>query len=412
MKKIILLTSIIITYLFSYITATSVTNGINTLIYTNNGKIIINNNQIQKIKIKNFNEKLVNSFDVKDIASKEDQEFGEHHYVKIVKYKDILSFLILNDDEEVIIKKNKNEYNKKIKQYTDEINSPVFGKIEANCKSVSDITYCTYNNIPVYIETDDDEYTLKQIQNKNVEQYLKEKNTLKTHLDNFDFTKEPIYAQFSIQTPEETDYFKINFKTVNPQNGMFLVTIDGSGMLLYNDDSKIKMESYLIDLDTQLFQVGGQLFIDNEKNSIWKQDPNSIKAPLLYLDDKGNQRSIFIIRNSNPLYDFGGLLYFVSWCNIHNKSINNFRYIDKGAINGKIQKIQKNKYNIKVYTGKIDKLNLNVTLDNYSRIISIEDLKNNKKIKLIGEYTNNTIEKNKKYLKELFEKLQLKAIND
>lgn len=410
MKKIVLLI-FILTYLFSYITATSITNGKNILYFTNNGRIIIKDGNIENIQIKNFNIKLIHDFKTKDIASQEDKEFGEHHFIKVVDYKDIFSFLILNNDDEVIIRKNNNEDVEYIKKYTDDILSPIFGNVKATCKSINEVTYCSYNNIPIYIKIGDDTYMLKQIKNNNVLTYLDKKKSLKLHLDNFDFSKEPIFAKFLVNTTNEIDYINIYFKTVNLQNGMFLVRLEGSGSFFYNDDSKIRIESYLIDLDNQLFQVGGQLFVDNEKISLWKQYPNLIKVPLTYLDDKGNQRNIIIIRDKKPLYDFGGLLYFVSWCNIHKKNSAVFRYVDRGAINGKIKKIGNNKYNVKVYIGDINKLNLNIKLDNYSRVVSIEDLVNNKKMELVGEYTNDTIEKNKKFLKNLFNKLHLKEID-
>lgn len=286
------------------------------------------------------------------------------------------------------------------------LNSKIFGDLEnvvkysvKNKKSGTTIFEIYFkNDLPLKIVTNNKTFLLEKIVNRDVVNYQRLKKELKTELDNFDYTKEPIWAKYIVKTSNGVRYLDVKFKLENRETGIFSVELKGSGLILEpfkQQDIPYQIVSYLIDLNKLLFQYQKILKVNFQNVLLWRQLPKAVEVPLVYIDENGKQRKKLIFRDSaKPMYDFGGLWYLISWCNKHNKDRFPFSYITDGRVEGQIKKIAKNHYNVKTLIGDRILNNWDFILDNYNRVIEVKNLKYGMVIKLKDKFMTETIEKN------------------
>ena len=399
--------------LFAYVTSTQGgLNQTNTLKYTQDKYI-----KVTQTKIENNFGFLINPEYKPTITYKIqkkqciDEDTGEVSQcdkkipVYHIAYKDLFSFISYNDFENGFTFLLDNKPAKIIKKDTD-IENIIFGSVSVTeyivTKQGKKVFVVDYHDaLPLRFVINQHRFDLILIDNKYVEKFNHLKSTLKTVLDNFDFTKEPIWAKYIVNTKEGVRYLDAKFKMENKKDNIFSVNLSSSGLVLdprKQQDLPYKIKTYLIDLNNFLFEYQTILNIDSKNVLLWRQLPKSVKVPLIYIDENGKQRKKFIFRGSKPMYDFGGVWYLVSWCDIHNIKNMPISYITTGRVEGKVTKISNNSYNVKAFIGDDILKNWTFTLDQYHRIIKVKDNKYDLVIKLKTPFMNKTIQDNIKKL--------------
>ena len=435
--RILLFFLALISSSFAYITATNGGfNSTNKLIYTDgiyinvpaHGAISTN----LKFSLERFtplekSEKTeVDCFTVNSTQNPKTKKCYQTVNLPLIKFNQIFVFLmfgnVMNDDE-LFVEINGKIYKAKIKSEIVEYKSKIFGsaingvtKISINIdkyKRRPPVVIYKYNDLPLEFIINGHSYKLKQILNSSVSEYKNINKTKPITLNSFDFTKEKIWATYKAKTKEGIRYLNVSFEMQDPANSLFLLKLVGSGLILdprKNSDEKYTIDSYLVDLDKEPpYEYRKELKIDNENILLWQQDKPGNVA-LVYKDENNNQRQKGIM-SSKSVYDINGIWYLVSWLDKMNKDSFSFSYLNVGRLEGKVRK-DADSYIVTAGLGSNNLLKYKFKLDQYHRVVSVEDLKNGVQIKLFKPYTNKTIQNNIKYIENYKTQHGLKVINE
>jgi len=419
MKKFIFFLTFLSSISYAYVTATSLKpERENILIYNNQffinyykqvAKLPFLSSKIEKVKVK-----------YKNIVRQNEFEENETVQIPQIKFKDIFNYVILNYPEnqnnEIFIGKKLCE----IETEESEIDNIVIGEKEGRSfivKCDGDLVFemkgINSNNIslPIELYIKGEKLELTRIINDDVKKYIEMKKTLKTVLDNFDFSKEPIWGTYVVHTEDGEEFLKAIFKMEDKVNKIFSVTLKSKFNILNPlQHSSMKAESiaYLIERDS-LYEIQNMWLLNSEPILKWIiQDGEVI---MVYLDEKNQQQQVEMYLSKLP-YDISGLWYLVSYCS--KNDINNYKFsfiANNTRFEGIMNKISSNSYEVKAYSGDVLIYDYKFFVDKYNRVKEVEDLKNNYDIK-IKEFLSKTIEQNRKVLKEFFNQHHLKVIDE
>ena len=346
--------------------------------------------------------------------------------IPIIEFNKLFSYLMFNNvlsNSDIYLKIKNKLYKGKIKIEDIKYSSKVFGNLNSVEKIVVQLddyedstpfVLYKYQDLPLEFTIQSKNYKLTQIIDKYVKQYNVLKKQKPISLDNFDFTKEKIWATFKATTPQGIRYLKASFEMEDSQNSLFLFKLSGSGLILEpkkNNDEDYEINAYIVDMGKdEPYEYRKELKINKEAVLVWQQEEPGNVA-LIYKDEDDNQRQKGVI-SSKSVFDINGVWYLITWLDKMGKNSYSFSYLDIGRLEGKIKKEKKSTYLFTAGLGGNSLWKYRFVLDKHHRIISIKDLKNRVSIELNGVYVNATIQKNIKYLKAYLKNHNLKVINE
>jgi len=420
MKKFLFLFILLFNVGYSYVTSTvGSLQDRNILVYNDKFKI---NTYSSKIDLP-FLSSSIHDIEVnKKFQPLEENEdtLSETIEVSQIKFQDIFNFILfkqLKNKEKFFI----NDTLCQLSINDDEVYNEIIGnksskyfKVICDGKKVFGMQVVKIEEgkyLPVEFYIKGKKFELTRIINDDVKKYIEMKKTLKTVLDNFDFSKEPIWGTYVVHTEDGEKFLKAIFKMEDKANKIFSITLKSKFNILnplQHSSMKVESIAYLIERDS-LYEIQNVWLLNSEPILKWViQDGEVI---MVYLDEKNQQQQVEMYLSKLP-YDISGLWYLVSYCSENN--INNYKFsfmANNTRFEGIMNKTSSNSYEIKAYSGDVLIYNYKFFVDKYNRVKKVEDLKNDYDIK-IKEFLNKTIERNRKVLKEFFNQHHLKVIDE
>ena len=328
---------------------------------------------------------------------------------------------------EIVLQKDKQEHpitNKDIKTKTyavkiiEELN--VYKKhlytIFSDIKDKSILEVVMSNKLPISLSIIDKdasliEFNLYNISNPITAKYMEEEQKRPILLNNFDFSKEPIWANFKVKTADGVKYLKTDYKMVGKRKNIIQVSLDGSSSILNpqsKSTKKLTHSAYIVDIKTFLFEMKKISKLNNKTNLKWTQKVKQSMLSLMYKDSNGEMVKKKISRGRKQFYDISGLWYLISWSATNNISEKSFLFMKQDFPFE--AKYSKTTYGYLVTQRGQEKFKF--YLDKYNRIIRVIDVDNDIDMVISKNgYINSSINKNITYLDNYLIKHNLKKVD-
>jgi len=280
--------------------------------------------------------------------------------------------------------------------------------------SIFEITM--YNSLPLTLsvinkEADLVEFDLYSIYNDSVGQYIAQEQKREIILNNFDFSTEPIWADFKVKNSNGIMYLKTAYKMVGKRKNIIQTTLNGSSSILKpqsHTTSIMKHDAYIADIKTFLFELKKTLKVNNKTKLKWTQKVKQSMLGVMYKDSDGVMVKKKISRGRKQFYDVAGMWYLISWSAKNN--------IDEKAFLLMKEDFPFEAKFIKTDFGYLVSVRgeeqFKFYLDKFHRIIKVEDVVNDVTMVLSRNgYMTQTIKDNIKFLDQYLREHNLKKVN-
>jgi len=254
-------------------------------------------------------------------------------------------------------------------------------------------------------------FNLVSIENEDTYTYMNEEKKRAVSLNNFDFSEEPIWANFKIKTSHGMQYLKTDYKMVGKRKNIVQVSLNGNSAVLNpqsKSTKKLTHNAYIVDIKTFLFEMK-KILKENGKTKLkWTQKVKQSMLGLMYKDSDGKMVKKKISRGRKQFYDIAGLWYLISWSAENNIDMKSFLFM-KEDFPFEAQ------YSRTPYGYLVSQRGVEIFrfyLDEYNRIIKVIDVENDITITLTKKgYINDSIKKNIEFLDNYLTKHNLQKVD-
>jgi len=300
---------------------------------------------------------------------------------------------------------------KELKIYKKKLNT-LFSNIEDN----PILKLAMSNSLPLSLSIMDKnanliEFHLVSIHNTFTQNYLDEEKKRAVVLNNFDFSQEPVWANFKVDTSNGVEYLKTDYKMVGKRKNIIQVSLNGNSSILNPQSKSMKTlthNAYIVDIKTFLFEMK-KILKENGKTKLkWTQKVKQSMLGLMYKDSDGNMVKKKISRGRKQFYDISGLWYLISWSAKNNITMKSFLFMKEDFPFE--AKYSKTSYGYLVSQRGVEIFRF--YLDEYNRITKVIDIENDITITLSKNgYINKSINENIKFLDNYLIEHNLKKVD-